>query len=144
MSTNPISDIVNERIDDIPLLLIQMIQMGIVDLLDANFPTHGNWDGLSLGWTTAIWLTHGIEQADHRLNKVECWVAKHAQTISFLTGLDIRPLDFTDDRLAAILRYLNQDEQWQKYEGEQGSRQKFLRAKTFASKTYNPSIRSFD
>lgn len=37
MSTNPTSDIVNERVDDIPLLLTQIIQMGIVDLLDANF-----------------------------------------------------------------------------------------------------------
>ena len=71
MSTLPTSDIVNERVDDIPLLLNQMIQMGIVDLLDANFPTHGNWDGLSLGWTTAIWLTHVLSQADHRLNKVD-------------------------------------------------------------------------
>jgi transposase len=122
MSTNPISDIVNERVDDIPLLLTHLIQMGIVELLDANFPTHGNWDGLSLGWTTAIWLTHVLSQADHRLNKVEDWVAKQVQTISVITGQDIRPLDFADDRLAAmaILRYLNQDEQWQKYEIEQG------------------------
>jgi len=120
MSTLPTSDIVNERVDDIPLLLNQMIQMGIVDLLDANFPTHGNWDGLSLGWTTAIWLTHVLSQADHRLNQVQDWVAKHVQTISVITGQDIRPLDFADDRLAAILRYLNQDKQWQKYEIEQG------------------------
>ena len=112
MSTNPTSEIVNERVDDIPLLLIQMKQMGIVDLLDANFPTHGNWDGLSLGWTATIWLTHVLSQADHRLNQVQDWVAKHSQTISAITGLRIRPLDFSDDRLSAILRYLNQDESW--------------------------------
>jgi len=120
MNTNPTSDIVNERVDDIPLLLTHLIQMGIIDLLDANFPTHGNWDGLSLGWTTAIWLTHVLSQADHRLNKVQDWVAKQVQTISVITGQDIRPLDFADDRLATLLRYLNQDEQWQKYEIEQG------------------------
>jgi len=33
MSTNPTSDIVTERVDDISLLLTQMRQKGIVDLL---------------------------------------------------------------------------------------------------------------
>ena len=120
MNTNPTYDIVTERVDDIPLLLTQMIQMGIVDLLDTHFPTHGNWDGLSLGWTATIWLTHVLSQADHRLNQVQDWVAKQVQTISVVTGKTIQPLDFADDRLAAILRYLNQDESWQKYEQEQG------------------------
>jgi transposase len=120
MNTNPTSDIITERVDDIPLLLTQIMQMGIPDLLDAHFPTHNNWEGLSLGWTAAIWLTHILSQADHRLNKVQEWVAKHIQTISGVTGLTIRALDFSDDRLAIILRYLNQDESWQKYEIDQG------------------------
>jgi len=94
--------------------------MSVADILDANFPTHSNWDGLSLGWTATILLTHIISQADHRLNKVQNWVGKHLQTISAVTGLAIRPLDFSNDRLAAILRYLNQDESWQKYEQGQG------------------------
>jgi len=68
-----------------------------------------------------------LSQADHRLNRVQDWVTKHIQTISTVTGLTIRALDFSDDRLAAILRYLNVDESWQEYEQEQGSRQKFLR-----------------
>jgi len=58
-----------------------------------------------LGWTAAIWLVHVLSQADHRLNKVEDWVAKHIQTISSVTGLTIRALDFSDDHLASILRY---------------------------------------
>jgi transposase len=120
MTTNQTSAIVTERVDDIPLLLNQMIQMGIPDILDANFPTHGNWDGLSLGWTATIWLAHILSQADHRLNKVEDWVAKHIQTISSVTGLTIVASDFKDDRLATILRYLNKDEPWQEYEQEQG------------------------
>lgn len=120
MNNNPTSAIITERVDDIPLLLTHIMQMGIVDLLDANFPTHNNWNGLSLGTTAAIWLTHILSQADHRLNKVADWVAKHIQTISGITGLTIRALDFSDDRLAAILRYLNQDESWQEYEPDQG------------------------
>lgn len=120
MSINPISTIVTERVDDIPLLLTHLMEMGVPNLLDSHFATHNNWDGLSLGWTTTIWLTHILSQADHRLNRVQDWVSQHLKTISNTTNLTIRALDFSDDRLAIILRYLNQDESWQKYEQEQG------------------------
>ena len=39
----------HERVDDIPLLLAQMERMQVTTLLDKCFPTHGNWEGLSLG-----------------------------------------------------------------------------------------------
>jgi len=120
MNTASSPAIVTERVDDIPLLLNHMIQMGIHDTLDANFQTHDNWCGISLGWTTLIWLTHILSEADHRLNRVQDWVAKHIKTISTVTGLVINPVNFTDDRLSAILRYLSQDELWQEYEQEQG------------------------
>lgn len=120
MNNIPSSTIVTERVDDIPLLLNHMIQMGIHDILDAHFPTHDNWGGISLGWTALIWLTHVLSQADHRLNRVQDWVTKHRQTISTVTGLAINPSDFTDDRLAAVLRHLSIDKSWQKYEQEQG------------------------
>ena len=42
-----IQSIIKERVDDIPLLLEQMQQMGLPTLLDDHFPTHGNWQGLS-------------------------------------------------------------------------------------------------
>ena len=112
------SAIETERVDDIPLLLTQMIQMGIHEILDDHFPTHENWEGISLGWTTLIWLTHVLSQADHRLNQVQDWVAKHHKTILAVTGLAIGPSYFT--RLTAILRYLNKDESWQEYERDQG------------------------
>ncbi|MEM6404173.1 MAG: hypothetical protein AAF757_28775 [Cyanobacteria bacterium P01_D01_bin.116] len=47
MATEPI--ITNERVDDIPVLLTQMERMGIKALIDKDFPTHGNWQGESLG-----------------------------------------------------------------------------------------------
>jgi len=131
MTHNPTPAIVTERVDDIPLLLTHIIQMGIPDMLDTHFPTHNNWEGLSLGWTADRRLTHILSEADHRLNKVEGWVAKHIQTLSGITGLAIRALDFSDDRLAAILRYLNQD--------ESGPR---IRAGT--RKAFNTSILSFN
>lgn len=47
-----------------------------------------NWEGISLGWTATIWLTHILSQADHRLNQVQDWVAKHIQTISGIDFID--------------------------------------------------------
>ena len=41
--------VTTERVDDIPLLLAHMQRMGLAALLDQPFPTHGNWQGLSLG-----------------------------------------------------------------------------------------------
>ena len=46
--------IITERVDDIPLLLAHLDQMGIAEELDAHFPTHGNWHGVSLGQLTSL------------------------------------------------------------------------------------------
>ena len=51
MTTNPTTNIVSERVDDIPVLFSYLMEMEATDLLDAHFPTHDNWNGLSLGWT---------------------------------------------------------------------------------------------
>lgn len=120
MSNNPSSSIITERVDDIPLLLQQLEQMGVPHLLDTHFPTHGNWDGLSLGWTTTIWLVYILSQADHRLNHVQDWVAQHTETLKKCTRMPISDLNFADDRLSAILRCLNEDKTWETYEQEQG------------------------
>jgi hypothetical protein len=44
--------VISERVDDIPLLVAQQERMGLPSLLDEHFPTHGHWQGLSLGWVT--------------------------------------------------------------------------------------------
>jgi hypothetical protein len=54
---NDIQNIIPERVDDIPLLLEQMQRMHLPTLIDHHFPTHGNWQGLSLGWVSTIWLS---------------------------------------------------------------------------------------
>ena len=120
MSINPSSTIVTERVDGIPVLLAHLEQMGVPRWLDTHFPTHGNWEGLSLGWLATIWLVHVLSRADHRLNRVRVWVAHHLKTLRKCTGLPIEELDFTDDRLAAVLRYLNEDSEWESYEQAQG------------------------
>ncbi len=108
--------VTNERVDDIPLLLAQTERMGVPSLLDEYFPTHGNWQGLSLGWTTAVWLAHILSEGDHRLNHVQSWAEKRLETLSRCTGQEVRALDFSDDRLADVLSALSQDAPWDGFE----------------------------
>ncbi len=108
--------ITNERVDDIPLLVAQMEQMGVPSLLDEYFPTHGNWQGLSLGWTTTVWLAHILSEGDHRLNHVQSWAEKRVETLSHCTGQEVRALDFSDDRLADVLSALSRDTAWEGFE----------------------------
>jgi transposase len=108
--------ILSERVDDIPLLLAHMARMGVQPLLDTHFPTHGNWQGLSLGWVTVIWLTHILSQADHRLNHVEPWAEKRLHTLRGCTSHPLHPLDVSDDRLALVLQALSDDGRWGTFE----------------------------
>jgi transposase len=64
---NEIQSILTERVDDLPLLLEQMQRMNLPTLIDQHFPTHGNWQGLSLGWVSTIWLSSILSRGDHRL-----------------------------------------------------------------------------
>ncbi len=117
--SEPIS-VTYERVDDLPLLLEQQKRMGVQPLLDKHFPTHGNWQGLSLGWVASIWLGHILSQADHRLSYVQPWAEKRLSTLSICTGQSVRALDLSDDRLEAVLGYLSEDEPWHRFEEELG------------------------
>jgi transposase len=108
--------ITNERVDDIPLLLAQLERMQVTPLLDEHFPTHGNWQGLSLGTVASVWLTFILSEANHRLSHVEPWAAQRLTTLAAGVGQPVRALDFSDDRLAAVLDYLNEDTQWEAFE----------------------------
>ncbi len=59
-----------ECVDDVPLLLAHMERLGLVDILDAHFPAHGNHRGLSLGLRCLVWLAHILSRANHRLDRV--------------------------------------------------------------------------
>lgn len=110
--------ITTERVDDVPLLVAQMQRMELSTLLDAHFPTHGNWSGLSLGNVTVLWLAHILSQADHRMNHVQPWAERRLQTLQCLFGEDMRALDLCDDRLADVLRLLSDDVVWVHFERE--------------------------
>ena len=111
-----IQSIITERVDDIPLLLAPMDRMGLAGLLDNHFPTHGNWQGLSVGRVATIWLSSILSRGDHRLVHVEPWVAQRQFTLSRLTGEVVRAQAFSDDRLEIVLRLLSDDTRWTAFE----------------------------
>jgi len=105
-----------ERVGDIPLLLEQLLRMNVQEIFDQEFPCHGNWQGLSPGYTLVVWLAHILSQADHRLNRVEIWAGNRLKTISGCINQQVRALDFSDDRLADILELLSDDVKWVNFE----------------------------
>ncbi len=118
----PISKTEPERVDSIPVVLTILMQMGIQAIMDALYTPHGNHQGLSVGWLVVIFLTYILTEADHRMCPVQKWVAKHRHTLESLTGQTISPTDFTDDRLEDVLRYLSEDELWQRIEQDLSQR----------------------
>jgi len=109
-------NVTTERVDDIPILLTHSHKMGIAELLDEHFKPHGNWEGISLGWTTAVWLAHILSEGDHRMNQVQPWVAHLRQTLSSGTGQAVQDRYWSDDRLAIVLDALSDDQTWQHFE----------------------------
>ena len=99
--------ITTERVDDVALLLGHMIKMGLVEVLDNHLPRHWKQRGLSWGWTAVIGLAYILTEGDHRKVSVEVYVKEMTQTLSQVTGQALDPLDFSDDRLAVLLKYLS-------------------------------------
>jgi transposase len=107
-----IQSILTERVDDLPLLLEQRQRMNLPTLIDRHFPTHGNWQGLSLGWVSTIWLSSILSRGAHRLVHGEAWGANRLWTLRTATGQAVERLDFTDDRLEIVLRRWRDDTRW--------------------------------
>jgi transposase len=66
-----------ERIDDVPVLLAQLERIQVANLLNQHFPTHGNWQGLSLGTVSVVWPSHVLSE--------ETTYMKLCNTVSKLT-----------------------------------------------------------
>src|SRR6267154_2804429 len=113
--TEPLN-VTTERVYDIAPLLAHSDKMGVPELLDNYFKPHGNWGGMSLGWTTAIWLTHILSEGDHRMNQVQGWAATRLHTLQKCSGQAVREQEWSDDRLSIVLDALGDDQQWQQFE----------------------------
>jgi transposase len=109
-------NVTTEQVDDIPVLLAQGKKIGVPELLDRHFVPHGNWQGISLGWTSMVWLGHILSKGDHRLNQVEPWAGKRLHTLEISTGQAVRALEWSDDRLGIVLDELADAEKWQAFE----------------------------
>ena len=118
MTTEPA--ITNERIDDFPLLLAVILQLGLPDIFDHHLGRHGLHQGLSWGWIATIWLAHILTESNHRKQPVQAWVKQAHETIEKISGQQVRELDFTDDRLTLLLRRLSKAGAWQAIEIELG------------------------
>ncbi|MFQ5344009.1 MAG: DUF4277 domain-containing protein [Anaerolineae bacterium] len=109
-------DIYTEQIDDVPLLFGLLQKMGLQPIVDAIIKPHGNRQGLSVGWMIVVWLIHILTEKTHCMDVVREWVPQLQETLERLSGQEIEELDFTDDRLADILRYLSDDAAWHRLE----------------------------
>ncbi len=103
-------------VDDIPVLLTTMKQMGLPDLVDKHFMPHGNWQGLSRGEVMSGWLTYILSEGDHRLNQAEAWVKGRQQVLRPLLSSELQANDFRDDLLAIGLDLLSSDDNWAAFE----------------------------
>jgi len=110
--------IITERVDDVVLLLGHMIRMGLPAVLDNHLPRHWKQRGLSWGWTAVIWLAYILTEGDHRKVSMEAYVKGMPQTLSQVSGQAIEALDFSDDRLAHLLKHLSKPRYWHRIEQE--------------------------
>jgi hypothetical protein len=110
--------VTHERVDDLPAIITHLKKMRVAELLNNHFPPNGNWQGLSLGGTTVVWLAFILSEGDHRLYRVEPWVKAHRRTLSRCLGRQVKPRDLTDDRLATTLDYLGAADRWVAFERE--------------------------
>lgn len=117
MSNDPKSlPIIQERVDDLPLLMAQLREMDVPALLNQAFKVHGNWRGLSFGHLVTVWLVFVVSESNHRLSHLRPWAEQRLHTLQTSLGVALEATDFTDDRLAQALRYLSQEAGWQRFE----------------------------
>lgn len=108
--------IIIEHVDDVALLVGQMLKMCLHTILDKHIPKHWKQRNLSWGLTSVIWLAYILTSGDHRKVSVEQYIKGMEKTLSNLVGQKIDPLDFSDDRLAHLLRHLSNARRWEKIE----------------------------
>lgn len=110
-------ELTHELVNDVPLLMhFLRNELALDGSLDALWPRHGNWQGLSPGQVLVTWLAHVLSEGDHRMNQVQDWANTLPHTLDTLLGQPLRPTDLSDDRLAEVARHLSLPEIWQPLE----------------------------
>ena len=100
----------SERIDELPLLIYWLKQMKVDVIIDQELgPPHGNWEGLSYGEVSLVFIAYVLMACRHFLSPVEDWAEQHLVSLSQALGKPVRAQDFTDDRLAVLLTQLGDE-----------------------------------
>src|SRR5260370_16573345 len=100
-ATSPVHRV--ERVDDIPVLLATLQRLNVAEILDRHFPSGHRWKGeLTFGEVACVWLAFITSQGDHRLCKLQSWAQNNLHSLQPALGKTVRPLDFHNNRLAAI------------------------------------------
>lgn len=100
-----------ERVDTIPLINALLMRMGVEQVIDNIFISHGNWNGLSYGQLGVLFVTYVLHSLTHRLSSVECWMMEHKTVIEKATGWELEEKDATDDRLGKLMEALGQHDE---------------------------------
>lgn len=111
----PLLSLQHERVDDIPFLFGVVQQLRLPELLDPFLGTHHLHQGLSNGLLAATWITFILSEGNHCKVHVQDWVQRHLHTLETLWQQPVRPLDFSDDRLAIVLRRFHEGD-WEAFE----------------------------
>src|SRR3954465_2860022 len=111
-------ELAHERVDDVPLLLGFLIQLKLPEILDRHYPAHPLHQGLSNGWLITVWIAYILSRADHRKSPVQDWAQNLQHTPQATIGQDIRPGEFSDDRLPLALKRLDADAPWEALEDD--------------------------
>ena len=81
---------INERVDEIPLLIYWLLKMEVDVIIDRVLPQpHGNRQGLSYGQLALLFVVYVIYLRNHRLCGMEEWVAQHRGLLQQITGWTI-------------------------------------------------------
>src|SRR5439155_10758516 len=108
----------HERVDDVPLLIGLMQRLGLPEVADRHLGRHGHHQGLSPGILLMVWLAYLLSRGDHRKAALQQWAQRYPVLLERLLGVALRPTEFTDDRLALLLRRLSQPAAWHALEAD--------------------------
>lgn len=116
MNTSTVK-VTNEQVNDVPLLLGILEDMGVRRHIDACVEQHASWEGISAGTIVEIWLCYMLTEQDHRMVAVREWVNDRHQMFNTLLGIELRETDLSDDRLAVVLDKIGYKPVQQKVDG---------------------------
>jgi hypothetical protein len=101
-SETDVLDVHTETLNDIPLLLGIIQEMGIQELIDGTVKPDRHWQGISIGTAVSIWLCYLLTTQDHRLVAVHNWVKAPREVFNWKLGIHLRDTDCSGQQPPAL------------------------------------------